>query len=95
MARLGAWALAAEVRRETAHDRRARRRHPAIVAKTDYAHRDSYLRLTPAGQALWTDDPASATPFVSMKEAFRMAARLPSSLRAFSLPRPTEPATRH
>jgi hypothetical protein len=73
---------------------------PAIVAKTDYAHRDSYLRLTPAGQAVWTDDPASATPFASMKEAFRMASRLPASLRAFSLPRPMEGlaeavATRH
>lgn len=63
---------------------------PAIVAKTDHAHRDSYLLITPAGSTVWTDDPELATPFTSMREAFRMAARLPASLRAFGLPRKPE-----
>ncbi|MBI1199591.1 MAG: hypothetical protein GC203_17150 [Phenylobacterium sp.] len=55
----------------------------ALVARPD----DSYLRLTPAGAAEWVTDPASATAFDTLREATRMAMRLPAGLRAFGLPR--------
>lgn len=48
---------------------------------------DRYLRLSPAGDAAWTDDAADATIFDSMREATRAAMRLPAGLRAFGLPR--------
>jgi hypothetical protein len=47
----------------------------------------SYLLLTATGAADWTHDPAAATAFESMREATRMAMRLPASLRAYGLPR--------
>ncbi len=61
---------------------------PALVSRpqvrTDAP--DEYLQLTPQGAAMWTTDPAAATPFVSMREATRAAARLPGSLRAYGVP---------
>lgn len=60
--------------------------HPAMVMKSDYAERDSYLLLTAAGQAAWVADPGLATSFPSMREAARAAMRLPASLRAFGIP---------
>ena len=66
----------------------------AIVAKTmrreAAREADRYLLITPAGAAAWVDDPATATPFSSMREATRMALRLPATLRAFGLPREPE-----
>jgi hypothetical protein len=56
---------------------------------------DRYLVLTPQGAAAWTSDPAAATPFESMREATRAAARLPSPLRAFGLPLRSELAVAH
>jgi hypothetical protein len=56
--------------------------HPA-----DY---DTYLFLSAAGEPNWTGDVQAATTFPSMREATRMAMRLPSRFRAYSLPRPTE-----
>jgi hypothetical protein len=55
----------------------------AVVSKGDGAQ---YLRVTEDGRNVWVADPASATPFGSMREATRMAIRLPSGLRAFGMP---------
>jgi len=61
--------------------------HPAVVAKSDIAHAaERYLLLTPVGQATWVETPARATAFPSLREAMRMATRLPSHHRAFGLP---------
>lgn len=51
---------------------------------------DQYLVLTEDGQPKWVSDPESATPFPSMREAARMAFRLPASDRAYGLPRDSE-----
>jgi hypothetical protein len=65
--------------------------HPAIVARTPLGDdKASYLQWPTVGQPNWVTDPASATTFPSMREATRMATRLPSSLRAFGLPREPE-----
>ena len=58
---------------------------PAVVSKTGKADIE-YLRLGLGGATGWVADPAQATPFPSMKEATRMAMRLPSAERAFGLP---------
>lgn len=64
---------------------------PAVVAKTDTAtHAERYLLVQPAGQPAWVDSPEQATPFASMREAMRMAMRLPAGLRAYGLPRNLE-----
>lgn len=60
---------------------------PAVVAKTDLvSHEQSYLQVQPGGGNAWVADPAVATEFVSLKEAMRMAMRLPAALRAFGVP---------
>lgn len=65
--------------------------HPAVVARTDpAAHAERYLLVTPAGPSLWVDDPEAATAFASMREATRMAMRLPAFHRAYGLPREAE-----
>jgi hypothetical protein len=64
--------------------------HPALVAKSDASENATYLLLTPDGKTVWVARPDAATPFDSMRDAARMAARLPASLRAFGLPRSTE-----
>jgi hypothetical protein len=61
-------------------------RPPAIVAKADTAHREAFLKLMGAGEPVWISDPAEATRFASMREAMRMAMRLPGALRAYGLP---------
>ena len=58
---------------------------PAVVSKT-CDHDPEYLRLEPNGATAWVADPAKATAFGSMKEATRMALRLPASTRAYGLP---------
>ena len=50
----------------------------------------SYLLLSEGGAPDWTADPKAATTFPSMREAARMALRLPASLRAYGLPRDAE-----
>lgn len=60
----------------------------------DQAVADRYLLITPAGAANWIEDPARATTFASMREAARVALRLPARLRAFGLPREPELAVR-
>ena len=69
--------------------------HPAVVSRSDPSAgaRDQYLMVTD-GAPRWTDDPAAATAFESMREATRAAMRLPSALRAYSLPRPADPSSR-
>jgi hypothetical protein len=54
---------------------------------------EQYLQLSSDGLSHWTTDPAGATAFESMREATRVALRLPASLRAFGVPsscRPTD-----
>lgn len=65
---------------------------PALVAKMQTFGEDGerYLLLTPAGRSIWVDDPETATAFTSMREAARMAARLPANFRAFGLLRDVE-----
>jgi hypothetical protein len=58
---------------------------PAVVSKTNKTLAQ-YLRLEPNGAPVWVLDPTMATPFGSMREAARMALRLPSGERAFGMP---------
>jgi len=58
---------------------------PAVVSKAGSKVAE-YLRVGPSGDVVWVRDPASATPFQSMKEAARMALKLPAVTRAFGLP---------
>jgi len=63
----------------------------AVVSKVDpIAHADRYLHVTDKGAFEWVVTADAATPFASMREATRMAMRLPSSHRAFGVP-----VTRH
>jgi hypothetical protein len=66
--------------------------HAALVSRPQARpdERAVYLMLTPQGQPAWTHDPATATAFSSMREATRMAMRLPANLRAFGLLRDVE-----
>jgi len=61
---------------------------PAIVSRQPGRSDEvsSYLVLSAEGQPAWTSDPQCATAFVSMREATRMAFRLPANLRAYGLP---------
>jgi hypothetical protein len=63
--------------------------HPtgAVVSKVDpIAHADRYLHLMDGGGFEWVVDQDAATPFASMREATRMALRLPAGQRAFGVP---------
>ncbi|WP_293678660.1 hypothetical protein [uncultured Phenylobacterium sp.] len=65
--------------------------HPAIVARTDPGRdAERYLLEMPAGSLRWIEDPEAATAFASMREATRMAMRLPAAQRAYGLPRDAE-----
>jgi hypothetical protein len=69
--------------------------NPAIVARTPIrADEPCYLQWPTTGSPNWVADPLAATAFPSMREATRAATRLPSSLRAFGLPREPERASR-
>ncbi|HZZ66879.1 MAG TPA: hypothetical protein VFE18_01785 [Phenylobacterium sp.] len=61
---------------------------PALISRTEIraGAPAAYLMLTAAGAADWTSDPRLATAFPSMREAARMALRLPANLRAYGLP---------
>jgi hypothetical protein len=63
---------------------------PALVSRPGATA--SYLMLSETGVADWTPDPKRATAFASMREAARMALRLPAYLRAYGLPRQSEVA---
>lgn len=59
----------------------------ALVSRVDpFAHESRYLQITPAGALQWVSAPEAATPFESMREAMRMATRLPAAQRAFGIP---------
>jgi len=61
--------------------------HLAVVARTDPVRdAERYLLVSPAGPAVWVEDPEAATPFASLREATRMAMRLPARDRAYGLP---------
>ena len=61
--------------------------HPAVVARTDSTlDTERYLLVMPAGRAIWVEDPDFATAFASMREATRVATRLPACQRAYGLP---------
>lgn len=62
---------------------------PAFVARiADYAaDGPAYLRLAADGAMEWVARKCDATPFISMREATRLATRLPAALRAFGVPR--------
>lgn len=65
--------------------------NPAIVARTTMGmDKPCYLQWPTVGSPNWVPHPAAATTFPSMREATRAATRLPSSLRAFGLPREPE-----
>ena len=66
--------------------------HVAIVSRREAgpATDGLYLQLSAEGAPRWTPDPQIATAFNSMREASRVAARLPAVLRAFSVPRQAE-----
>jgi hypothetical protein len=61
---------------------------PALISRTEVraGAAASYLLLSDNGAADWTADPKQATAFPSMREAARMALRLPANLRAYGLP---------
>ncbi|MGZ6019812.1 MAG: hypothetical protein ACXWKO_14180 [Phenylobacterium sp.] len=61
---------------------------PALISRTEMrpGAPASYLHLTETGAPDWTQDPRQATAFPSMREAARMALRLPANLRAYGLP---------
>jgi len=59
----------------------------ALVSKCDPSAPAEYLQLSDDGDMSWVRDPQIATPFPSMRDATRMAVRLPAKLRAFSIPR--------
>lgn len=64
---------------------------PAIVTRpVRKAGGPEYLWVNPNGAMLWVADPSEATAFSSMREAARMALRLPAGERAFGLPREVE-----
>lgn len=58
---------------------------PAVVSKAGEGDAQ-YLQLGPNGAAAWISDPTRATAFGSMREATRMALRLPAAERAFGMP---------
>jgi hypothetical protein len=59
----------------------------ALVSKIDpIAHADRYLHLIDAVGFEWVSDPDQATPFANMRDASRVAVRLPAKERAFSVP---------
>jgi hypothetical protein len=66
--------------------------HAAIVARRqlDPGAPDQYLQLSTECPPRWTSDPEAATAFASMREAARAAARLPSAICAYGLPRDAE-----
>jgi hypothetical protein len=66
----------------------------ALVSKTGPSQSSpaEYLRLSEDGAMSWVHDPVAATSFPSMRDATRMALRLPARLRAYGMPRHTEMA---
>jgi hypothetical protein len=70
---------------------------PAIVSKAgpSAAAPNEYLMLDDKGVPRWVNDPEAATTFSSMRDATRMALRLPGAMRAFGLLRDVEMTLYH
>lgn len=70
---------------------------PSLVASnpTGDAEEARYLLIPSNGTPRWVRDPEQATAFASMREATRMALRLPSALRPFGMLRDIEISARH
>lgn len=64
----------------------------ALVSKSgsNDAAPAEYLLVSDAGGTTWVRDPLAATAFPSMRDATRMAMRLPARLRAYGLRRDAE-----
>lgn len=64
----------------------------ALVSKSGFteAAPAEYLQLSDAGAMSWVRDPLAATAFPTMRDATRMAMRLPARLRAYGLRRDVE-----
>ena len=64
----------------------------ALVSKSGLsgAGPAEYLLLSDTGAASWVTDPLAATTFETMRDATRMAMRLPARLRAYGLRRDVE-----
>ena len=54
------------------------------------AQTSGYLVLSSEGAPSWVSEPEAATSFPSMREAMRAAMRLPSTIKAYGLPRAPE-----
>jgi len=62
----------------------------AFVARTTFTTEPIFLAISPSGEHDWVQDPSRATPFPSVREATRLALRLPSRFRAYGLLRRCE-----
>ncbi len=64
----------------------------ALVSKSGFGNAApaEYLQLSETGAMSWVRDPMAATSFPSMRDATRMAVRLPARLRAYGLRRDVE-----
>lgn len=64
----------------------------ALVSKSGLSETApaEYLQLSETGAMSWVRDPLAATPFPSMRDATRMAMRLPARFRAYGLRRDVE-----
>lgn len=57
----------------------------AYVARISTTPEPIFLAISPTGDHDWVADPSRATPFETVREATRLAMRLPSRLKAFGL----------
>jgi len=62
----------------------------AYVARMSTTPEPIFLMIAPNGEHDWVADPARATPFPTVREATRLALRLPSRFKAFGLLRRCE-----
>lgn len=69
---------------------------PSLVATNPSGDADKarYLLIPSDAAPRWVSDPEQATAFVSMREATRMALRLPATLRPFGMLRDIEISAR-
>lgn len=57
----------------------------AFVARMSVTPEPIFLMIAPNGEHDWVADAARATPFPNVREATRLALRLPSRFKAFGL----------
>ena len=66
------------------------RPHDALVTRASPYGDFTYLKLSAEGAVTWTQDPQEAEVFEDMREATRMAFRLPAACKAFGMPAEVE-----